>query len=167
KDTNDYVRKEEVEALIRDLSLTHEGRKTAFGTHELNSDVVVKPKTDTPNVSEKTIALWERLNTGNKLQIPENDYLNLETIIEDLNPTTADKRQKKNAKIIFDVNERVLSDYINVQSIVRDTIGDSKYLNSSEFKAITLNEFFVLGEELDIPLFPTHIEPDSISLDSF
>src|SRR5699024_2629428 len=37
KDTNDYVRKEEVEALIRDLSLTHEGRKTAFGTHELNS----------------------------------------------------------------------------------------------------------------------------------
>ena len=158
------ITKEEVESIIRDFSLSRQGRDTAFGTGDVGNAQIKKPNSDTPNVSSKTMETWNRVS-GQELIIPENDYLNLETVIDEFNVETGDSREKTNDRIIYDVNRQVLSDYISVQSIVRETVGSD--VGESEFLAITLNEFFVLNENLDIKLFPSNIEPDSVTLDTF
>lgn len=162
--TEETIDKEEVDSLIRDFSLTSQGREIAFGTAPIESDKVEKPEESTPNISQKTVQTWERIS-DQKLIIPEGDYMNLESVIEDVNPDIGDPRQTPNDKIVYNVNKRVISDYINVQSQVREAVGSD--IGKSEFMAVTLNEFFSLNSELDIPMYPTKIEPDSISLDSF
>src|SRR5699024_2930827 len=118
KDHRDYIRREEVEAIIRDFSLTNQGRRTSFGEMSQNQSEIVKKQTkDTPNVSQKTINTWERVGKGETLHIPENDYMNLEANIEKINPTISDPTQIPNDKIVYNVNEKVLNDYINVQSL--------------------------------------------------
>src|SRR5699024_1717560 len=158
------IDKEEVESIIRDFSLSSQGRELAFGTEDIKENLVEKHDSDTPNVSNKTIKAWSRIS-DQKLLIPENDYMNLESMIDEINPDNGDPRNVPNDKVIYNVNRDVISDYINVQSLVRESVGSK--VEKSEFMAITLNEFFKLNDELDIPMFPTKIEPDSISLDSF
>src|SRR5699024_4728762 len=115
------LRKEEVDAIIRDFSLTRKGREVAFGTGPIDNENIEKEDDDTPKVSGKTINAWDNFGTG-KLLVPENDYLNLESMIEEINPIT-DPRQDKNEKIVYNVNHKVLSEYINVQSLVRESVG--------------------------------------------
>src|SRR5699024_10064437 len=164
KEDGEYLSRDEVDAIIRDFSLSHEGREVSFGTDPIDSEVVKKPKDDTPNVSQKTVSAWERISTE-KLLIPENDYLNLETTMDELHPEIRDPRETDNEKIVYDVNRKVLSDYVNVQAMVRDTIGSDIW--KGEFMSVTLNEFFEINKAIDIPLFPTKVEPDSISMDTF
>src|SRR5699024_10321017 len=117
-----------------------------------------------PNISNKTVEAWERIS-DKKLLIPRNDYMNLESIIDEVNPDNGDPRNTPNDKVIYNVNREILSDYINVQSMVRESVRAK--VGESEFMAINLNEFFVINDELEIPIFPTKIDPDYISLDSF
>src|SRR5699024_8737195 len=137
------------------FSLSSQGRELAFGTEDIKENLVEKHDSDTPNVSNKTIKAWSRIS-DQKLLIPENDYMNLESMIDEINQDNGRPSNVHNNTVRYN---------INVQSLIRESV-ESK-VEKSEFMAITLNEFFKLNDELDIPMFPTKIEPDSISLDSF
>src|SRR5699024_3457010 len=95
--------KEEVEAIIRDFSLTSQGRELAFGTSPDQNSLIKKPDKDTPNISNKTVEAWERIS-DKKLLIPRNDYMNLESIIDEVNPDNGDPRNTPNDKVIYNVN---------------------------------------------------------------
>lgn len=153
------VTMQDVESIIRDFSLTREARVTAFGN--TNS-----PRPGVPGISDKSMSLWNKIG-GDDLIIPDGDYLNLETLIDELVPVQ-DPTDKLKGRIVYNVNEKVLNDYINIQYIVRDALdSNEKSVTSSEFLAIVLNEFFTINKELDVHLFPTTIKPESMSLDTF
>lgn len=164
-DSDKVVTAEEIEGLVRDLSLTHQGRITAFGIENspgrsINNEPIA-------GVSDKTQALWDRLDVGMGRSLPPSDYMNLEGLIDNIIPVPDPTAFKTRDRIIYNTNEKVLNDYINVQSVVRDSLGSASALKETESLFITLNAFFRLNEEAQLPMFPTEIKPSTISLDTF
>lgn len=166
-DPKSPVAMEEVEALIRDLSLTKEGRLSAYGNRAMDTNViqVVTEGYDEPAVSVKTEELLKRLQLGSVLTIGEGDYFNLENIIDEVRPETGDPREKTNDRLVYDINEKVLNDYVNVHYTIRNSVGD--IVDKSEFMVVVLNLFFRLNDVVGIPMFPTEIKPDTYSLDTY
>lgn len=165
------VTMEEVEALIRDLSLSRAGRMTAFGLREMDSNVVkrltVTANEEVPAISTKTEDMWKRVS-NKVLQLPNSDYLNMESIIDELNPVTGEPGKTPNERHVYNINEKVLSDYVNIHHVVRDSLGGGDVnVNKSEFMIVKLNQFFRTNEELKLPMFPTAIQPETYSLDTY
>lgn len=171
-DPKNPVTREEVDTLIRDLSLTRDSREVLFGTSvasnrvELEENVVNGKRVKAPAVSSKTVDFWDRTTTS-VLTVPNSDYLSLEDIIDKVNPETSDPRRTTNAEHVYNVNNKILNDYINVHHIVRESMGNNRDIQDSEFMMVMLNKFFRINEELDIKLFPRLIQPDTYTIDTY
>lgn len=139
------------EGLIRDLAMTADSRNTVYGDG----------RTGSPN----TMELLGRYGGG--VGIPENDFLALENIVNKLVPyrdsttTTLDED-------VYNINKKVIDNYISNYSIVRETVGDndSNY-RYSEFHMIVMDMWFEVNKALDLAMFPRSYEVASMSFDSY
>lgn len=155
---------EDVNTLIDDLSLTGETRGSVFG-YKMSED---NPNNlMIPNISEKSRLTLEEHSLYEDFGLPTQDFLSIETFIDRVLPV-ADPTGTTKQKHIYNINQKVLKDYITTQAVAGSHLEGSKSsMNNAEFMMITLNEFFTFNEELNVPLFPTTIKPETLSLDTF
>lgn len=150
---SDVVTDDEREALMRDLSMTKKSRQSLYGS-----------KKSDPKVSYKA----QKLMDANGLEVPNNDFLNLESVVNKLVPyrdpttTTLDRD-------VYDINRKVLDDYVETYSVVRESIGGDgdQSFNQSEYLMMILDAFFATNNTLDLPMFPTTYQPETVSFDSY
>lgn len=145
------ITQEDKKALIRDLAMTGESRKMVFGDEKL--------------LSAKSMELYTQYS--NVEFIPESDIFGLQAIVDTLVPYR-NPMKSKSVGDTYEINKRILDDYISNYSIVREVIGkENSKVKMAEFKVITLNMWFELNKVLEVPMFPTEFRADTISLDSY
>lgn len=148
----------ERERLVTDLALTAEAREVLYGDGKKMS----------PS-SEFLVEKYggERMSTaGGKAKAPENDFLALENIVNDLVPYR-DMTTTSLTKDVYDINKKVIDNYIMHYSIVRETVGDRPEYKLSEFNMIVMDMWFSVNKVLDLPMFPLTYDVSTISFDSY
>lgn len=148
----------EREGLVRDLAMTAESRKTLYGDGSQMAP-------SSAHLVEKYGG--EKMATKNGMAVaPEDDFLALANIVNHLVPyrdmttTTLDRD-------VYNINKKVIDNYIANYSIVRETVGDKPGYQASEFNMIVMQMWFSVNEVLELPMFPRTYEVDSISFDSY
>lgn len=138
------------------------------------------------NGGQKFSTAAQQMIDSFKIPAGESDYFNLDkdgSIIDIMRPYA--KNQTARDALIFDINKKVLNDYVNIYSDVRAQVNPSN-ANSSEdsfegqedkqdVDAFTMAEaqimaadiFFTINQRLGYKMFPTEYSAKSISLDSW
>lgn len=150
----DYER----EALVRDLAMTADSRESLYGDGRQMS----QQATDLINKygGEKMVS------ADGEAVAPEDDFLALANIVNKLVPyrdmttTTLDRD-------VYNINKKVIDEYISNYSIVRETVGDKSGYKEAEFHMIVMNMWFSVNDILDLPMFPRTYDVASISFDSY
>lgn len=148
---NNKITTEQKENFVRDLSFTGESREIAFGKANL--------------LSPSSMSLYAKYSKTTN--IPSTDIFNLSGVVKDLVPYR-DFQTTTLSTDVFEINKKILNDYIGNYSIVREVVGaDNTNFARAEFRIITMNMWFAVNNRLDLNLFPTQIRPDEVSLDTY
>lgn len=148
---NNKITNEQKENFVRDLSFTGESREIAFGQANI--------------LSPSSMALYAKYSKTTN--IPSTDIFNLSGVVKDLVPYR-DFQTTTLSTDVFEINKKILNDYIGNYSIVREVVGaDNTNFARAEFRIITMNMWFAVNKRLDLNLFPTQIKPDEVSLDTY
>lgn len=118
-----------------------------------------------------------------KISAPTNDWLNLSAAnspLDVLHPYYGKKQNQTRDGLIFKINKKFLTDYINTYSIVRQEIdptgsdssgnnndGDEDSFSMAEAQVMAVDLFFTINHYTHQRVFPTRFTPSSISLDSW
>lgn len=189
-----YPQPEYVKSLVRDLSLTRKRRVEYYGDDLYSPfsrvviDGVPRPleiskliEMDGGKGSEKNKKLPIALN----IKMPQNDFLNLMGILNDVMPPSARKYLDENAHKenifnifrnrtidgdIYDINYDFIMSYLNNYSQTRASMGPSRnqdLLAHSEQMVMATEAFFQFNKTLQIEQFPQGYRSGSISFDKY
>lgn len=141
---------DEREALVRDLAMTADSREILYG--------------DGRQMSYSATMLMQKYGRSNTT--PKNDFLGLADVVNDLVPYR-DMTTTSLDRDVYNINKKVIDNYIANYSIVRETVGDKPGYGKSEFHMIVMHMWFSVNDTLDLPMFPRTYAVDTISFDSY
>ena len=177
--SNQYVpTDEDIRALIRDLSITKEGRKMWYGSSNGWSNFT--RATLTGNQGTNGVFIDEdgeqkQLFTNPKIDPPEEDFLGLTHIVNKYTPNRGEVNPYKRDTLeedVSDINSKLLNNYLSTYSITKLSLGadadrNETALDHAEKMVMSTEAFFQFNDALGWDVFPQAYAVDSIKFDKY
>src|SRR5699024_8879923 len=156
----------DIQSLIRDLSLTTTRRREYYGDEGYSPFTRAVMDVENPYVLRNAEGEELTLAVNPSLRIPPQDFLDLYSVVSKLTPNrTSDYispyYKSKNKTIhgdVYDINHKLLLNYLTTYSITRASLGDSRNqegLAHAEQMVMVTEAYFQFNDVLNLRHFPS------------
>ena len=168
----------DIQSLVRDLSLTTVRRTEYYGDEGYSPFTRAVMDVDNPYILRNEAGDELTLAVNPALKIPKQDFLDLHGIIGQLTPNRASDYispyyKSKNKTIhgdVYDINHKLLMNYLTTYSITRASLGDSRNqegLAHAEQMVMVTEAFFQFNDVLNLRHFPSLYYVGGITFDKY
>lgn len=170
------VTQEDLNDLIRDLSLTDSDRVKYFGNSDLNFSQFTQNVIVGGKVNSELAALNEvqgQIAHNPQLIPPSEDFLGLKYIVDFLVPYRGvySRYNTNLEQDVYDINSNLLNNYLSTYSMTKESlIGNDRLetlLSQAELMVMVTEAYFQVNNILGLENFPTDYEPSSITFDKY
>lgn len=168
----------DIQSLIRDLSLTTTRRREYYGDEGYAPFTRAVMDVDNPYILRNSKGEELTLAVNPALRIPKQDFLDLYSVVSKLTPNrTSDYispyYKSKNKTIhgdVYDINHKLLLNYLTTYSITRASLGDSRNqdgLAHAEQMVMVTEAYFQFNDVLNLRHFPSMYFVGGITFDKY
>lgn len=171
---NSYVvTQEDLNDLIRDLSLTDSDRVKYFGDSTLNFSQFTQNVIVGGTVTEDLPIIKDSIDHNPQIIPPSEDFLGLKYIVDFLVPYRGvySSYNTNLEQDVYDINSNLLNNYLSTYSMTKESLlGNSRsqtLLNQAELMVMVTEAYFQVNSVLELENFPSDYEPSSITFDKY
>lgn len=168
----------DIQSLIRDLSLTTTRRREYYGDEGYAPFTRAVMDVDNPHVLRNIEGDELTLAVNPALRIPKQDFLDLYSVVSKLTPNRSSDyispyNKSKNKTIhgdVYDINHKLLLNYLTTYSITRASLGDSRNqegLAHAEQMVMVTEAYFQFNDVLNLRHFPSMYFVGGITFDKY
>jgi hypothetical protein len=172
--SNSYVvTQEDLNDLIRDLSLTDSDRVKYFGNSNLNFSQFTQNVIVGGTVTKELPQIKDSIDHNPQIIPPAEEFLGLKYIVDFLVPYRGvySSYNTNLEQDVYDINSNLLNNYLSTYSMTKESLlGNNRsltLLNQAELMVMVTEAFFQVNGVLDLENFPQDYEPSSITFDKY